>query len=306
MKRWVLLMLLVAAVLVSACADSKDAEEPEEGYAVYFLEADLESASGKDALRAEMIDIEAADQLSTQELAGILVEKLLEGPTDITLTSVIPKGTKLLSVSVFGGRALVDLSMPYNMLSGVKLTLADCAIAMTLSQLPDVLTTSVTVHGQKLMYRDKQTVAAWDVLHATHEDVVSTLTATLYFPDENGVLQAERQELELYEGDTQAKMVANALKNGPGRSELLPVWPKAWEELSVWVKETTCYVNLPTALLTEEVSEADVRLVLEALGRSLCGLDTVAEVRFLVDGAFGQMYGPVDVSAAYIEAKNGA
>lgn len=301
MKRLGLLMLCIAAVLVSACADSADVEEIEPGYSLYFREADLESASGKDALRAEIVEIEGADQKSTQELSEMLMQKLLEGPVDATLVNVIPKGTTLLSVSVEGGRALVDLSVPYNMLSGVELTLADCAITLTLTQLPDVLTTSITVHGQKLMYRDRQTFAAWDVLHATREDVVSTLTATLYFPDETGTLQPDRQELELYEGDTQAKTVANALKNGPDRSELLPVWPQTWEELPVWVKETTCYVNLPTALLTEDISEADIRLLLAALERSLCGLDTVEEVRFLADGTFGQMYGTVDISKAYTE-----
>lgn len=299
MKRFGLLMLCLVAVLVSACADNTEVEETAPGYSVYFREADLSKASGGDALRAEMIEIEDAAEKSTLELAEILLQKLLEGPTDETLVNTVPSGVTLLSVRVNGGRAQVDLSIPYNMLSGVELTLADYAITMTLSQLPDVLTTAITVHGQKLTYRDRQTFTTWDVLHATREDVVSTLSATLYFPDETGTLRPERQILDLYEGDTQAKVVANALKNGPGQSGLLPVWPETWEELPAWVKETTCYVNLPTALLTEEITEADIRLVLEALGRSLCGLDTVEEVRFLVDGAFGQLYGPVDISAVY-------
>lgn len=299
MKRFGLLMLCIVAVLVSACADSSDVEETEPGYSVYFREADLQAASGGDALRAETVEIEDAAGKSTQELAEILLQKLLAGPADETLVNTVPGGTTLLSVRVDGGRAQVDLSLPYNTLSGVKLTLADYAITMTLAQLPDVLTTTTTVHGQKLTYRDRQTFTAWDVLHATREDVVSTLTAALYFPDENGVLHPEYQELDLYEGDTQAKIVAEALKNGPGQSELLPVWPETWEDLPVWVKETTCYVNLQTALLTESLAETDIRLVLEALGRSLCGLDTVEEVRFLVDGTFGQMYGPVDISNVY-------
>ena len=65
------------------------------------------------------------------------------------------------------------------------------------------------------------------------------------------------------------------------------------------MKETTCYVNLPTALLSEETTEAEIQLALDALGRSLCELDTVEDVRFLVDGAFAAQYGTVDVSAAY-------
>ena len=110
-----------------------------------------------------------------------------------------------------------------------------------------------------------------------------------------------RASLDLYEGDTQVKIVADALMDGPEQSELLPVMPGTWKNLSVWVKENTCYVNLPTALLTEEITEAQVQLALEALGRSLCGLETVEDVRFLVDGAFAAQYGTVDVSAAYTE-----
>ena len=77
--------------------------------------------------------------------------------------------------------------------------------------------------------------------------------------------------------------------------------PEHWGELSVWVKDTTCYVNLSSALLSGEVSEESLRLALDALGRSLCSLDSVSEVRFLVDGAFGALYGTVDVSAAYTD-----
>lgn len=300
MKR-VIWLLLCAAVILTACAVGAETEESPTGYGIYFREADLKSAAGGDALRAEYIEIENSGEKSAQEMAELLLAALLAGPTDPTLVSTIPSGTTLLSVRVEDGRALVDLSMRYNVLSGVELTLADYAVTMTLSQLPEVLTTSITVHGQKLAYRDRQTFTAWDVLQTTGEDVVSTLQATLYFPDETGVLHPDFQTLELYEGDTQARMVASALRAGPEADDLLPVLPESWGELPVWVKETTCYVNLSSALLTEELTEAEVQLALEALGRSLCGLETVAEVRFLVDGAFSPVYGTVDISAAYTE-----
>lgn len=300
MKRLVLLSLCVLAFLGTACARMAEEDTPA-GYGLYYREAELSAAAGGNALRAEYVTFDDAEDCSTQELAERLLKRFLKGPEDPTLTSVVPSGTTLLSVAVDGGRAMVDLSLPYNMLSGVELTLADYAITLTLSQLPEVLTTSITVHGQRLAYRDRQTFTAWDILYATHEDVVSTLNVTLYFPDEDGVLQPERRTLDLYEGDTQAETVAAALLAGPDREELLPVLPEGWEKINVWVKETTCYVNLSTALLTENTTEEEIRLALDALGRSLCGLDTVKEVRFLVDGTFGQYYGPVDVSAAYAE-----
>ena len=300
MKR-VLFLLLCAALLFTACAHPAEPEEPPSGYAIYFREADLHSAAGGDALRAEYLEIENSDTMTTQELSERLLHALLAGPVDPTLVNPIPSGTSLLSVRVQGGQALVDLSMRYNVLSGVELTLADYAITMTLSQLPDVLTVSITVHGQKLAYRDRQIFTTWDVLQTTDEDVVSTLQATLYFPDAEGVLQPEVQTMELYEGDTKARMVAEALRAGPENDDLQPVLPEHWGELSVWVKETTCYVNLFSALLTEEITEDALALALDALGRSLCSLDGVAEVRFLVDGAFSPLYGTVDVSAAYTD-----
>ena len=101
------------------------------------------------------------------------------------------------------------------MLSGVELTLADQAITLTLTQLPDILSVQITVRGQELAYRSKQVFTARDVLVAPEGDVVGTAEVTLYFPDESGVLQPEERTLELYEGDTQVSAVARALENGP-------------------------------------------------------------------------------------------
>lgn len=293
------MILILVALLVSGCAYQSTSETKLDTYHVYFLEAELKDAGGSDALRAEDYTISNADQMTTQELAQALMEKLLEGPTDLTLTNAIPSDTRLLGVEIEDGQALVDLSTPYNALSGVRLTLADYAITMTLTQLPGVLTTAITVRGQELAYRDQQTFAAWDVLRAPKEDVVSTLSVVLYFPNERGKLQSESRLLELYEGDTQAGVVAAALKEGPRRSGLLPVWPENMDMPSVWLKEQTCYVNLSTAALTAETDHKALKLALQALSQSLCRLESVQEVRFLVDGTFSGYYGSIDVSAAY-------
>lgn len=299
MRKIASMILIVIALLVSGCAYQSAAEEKMDTYHVYFLEAELKEAGGSDALRAEAYTITNADQMTTQELAQALMEKLLQGPTDLTLTNAIPGDTRLLGVKIEDGQAQVDLSTPYNALSGVRLTLADYAITMTLTQLPGVLTTAITVRGQELAYRDQQTFAAWDVLRAPKEDIVSTLAAVLYFPDESGELRSESRILELYEGNTQAGAVAAALQEGPRRSGLMPVWPEGMDAPSVWVKDQTCYVNLSTALLTPETDYGAVELALQALSRSLCQLEPVLEVRFLVDGTFSGYYGSIDVSAAY-------
>ena len=220
----------------------------------------------------------------------------------MTLKSPIPAGTSLLSLKLQGGRATVDLSAGYASLSGVALTLADYAVTLTLTQVPEISSVKITVRGQELAYRDKQTFASRDVLLVPEEDVVGTVQAVLYFLDENGTLAPEERTLDLYEGDTQVFAVARALENGPESKKLSAVLPEGFRVRSVWLEEDVCYVNLSSSQLEALPPEADLHTAVASLARSLCSLESVGEVRFLVDGEFARLYGAVDISEPYIFA----
>lgn len=293
-----LLMLITAA----ACTYSgKESKPPENSYELYFREVDLTAASGGDALRAETVVLNGVSEADTQELATILIEKLLAGPADHTLRSPFPAGSTLLSLEVDGGRAKVDMSPSYQTLSGIALTLADYAITLTLTQLPEISVVSITVYGQELAYRNTQSFTARDVLFSTTEDVVGTVTATLYFLDEAGALLPEEVTLDLYEGDTQVGAVVAALEIGSTNKELLPVFPDAFQVKSAWLEENTCYVNLSSAELLEVTEQKPLTKAIRALVQSLLSLESVSEVRFMVDGEFAQYYGRVPISEPYHE-----
>lgn len=138
MRRW--MIGLVCLLLLFGCASGGE----ETGKLLYFQERDLRAAAGGGALRTETIQVEETE---TQAVAEALVEALLRGPLDETLKSPIPKGTALLSLELQGSRAVVDFSAPYGTLSGVALTLADQAVALTLTQLPDILSVQITVRA---------------------------------------------------------------------------------------------------------------------------------------------------------------
>lgn len=290
-------LLLCAAALLSGCARGGESQQGT-AYSLYFLEADLESVPGGDALRAETVYLE--EDLGTTALAEALVERLLEGPSDATLENPIPAGTSLLSLELNGAYAKVDLSSNYRSLSGVALTLADYAITLTLTQLPQIAIVSITVRGQDLAYRDTQTFTARDVLLSSNEDVIGTVPATLYFLDEEGRLTPEERTLDLYEGDTQVSAVARALELGPENRSLRLVQPEEFQVKSVWLEEDVCYVNLSSSQLETLPEETDMPMILQALALSLCSLDTVSEVRFLVDGDFAAEYGGASIAAPYI------
>ena len=137
-KRWIAVLLCAALLAAFGWGQPRISGEGET-YDLYFLEADLSDAPGGDALRAEPLYIESGEVRDTRELAEYLVTELLAGPEDAALTSAIPEETTLLSLELDGTRAKVDLSSRYRLLSGVALALADYAITLTLTQLPENL-----------------------------------------------------------------------------------------------------------------------------------------------------------------------
>ena len=300
MRRLTAALLCAALLLTAGCAyaavsDQRQADE----FLVYFREADLDEAAGSDALRAETRRLEGAENWTAAFLAEQLMTALLSGPQDESLKSTIPVGTSLLSVELDGSQARVDLTPAYRMLSGVNLTLADYAITLTLTQLPEISSVSVTVRVEELAYRDVQRFYVRDLLLSTNEDVVGTVTALLYFLNENGRLAPEERTLDIYEGDTQVGTVVKALTAGPADKELSPVLPEGFQVNSLWQEEGVCYVNLAAAALGTLPEDARLDLALQALASSLSGLETVEEVRFLVDGEFAAHYGRTSLTPPY-------
>ena len=283
MKKQIGLLLLVPLLLLPA--GCRREEPARTAYDLYFQEADLTYSAGESPFRTETVYLYDAETDSAPRLAEALISELLKGPADETLKSTLPAGTTLLSLEIEGDRARVDLSPSYESLSGVALTLADSAIAMTLSQVPEVSSVQITVRGRELAYRDRQVLNLRELLLTPEEDVISTVEARLYFLNQEGRLTAAEQILDLYEGDTQVSAVAKALEGRPEGRDLLSPLPEGFQVKSVWLEEDICYVNLSSALL-EGLGESALQTALRALEDSLSSLEAVEEVRFLVDGEF--------------------
>lgn len=282
MRRLICLLVLPVLLLSAGC---RREEPPRTAYQLYFQEADLTYSAGDSPFRTETVYLYDEETDTAPRLAAALMNELLKGPADETLKSALPAGTSLLSLEIDGDRARVDLSPSYESLSGVALTLADSAVAMTLSQVPEVSSVQITVRGRELAYRERQVLNIRELLLTPEEDVVSTVDALLFFLDQEGRLTAVEQTLDLYEGDTQVSAVARALEAKPEGLDLASPLPEGFQVKSVWLEEDICYVNLSSALL-EGLENGALQTALRALEDSLSSLDAVEEVRFLVDGEF--------------------
>lgn len=300
-RRTAALGLLAALCLLSGCGGGQR-EAQTAAYSLYFLDRAYESREfhgGTGALRTAPSSLARDAAGSVGMRAELLVRELLAGPDADDLISVIPAGTALLSLEVEGSQALVDFSSEYSALSGVLLTLADYAVTLTLTQLPEVSMVRVTVRGQELAYRGRQSFTARDVVLAPEDDVVGTVEATLYFPGADGCLVPERRTLSLYEGDTQVEAAAQAVEDGPESRDLSRAFPEGFRVRSVWQEGDICFVNLSAAFLGVLPEGTDLSTALLALELSLSSLDSVGEVRYLVDGEFSASYGGASLTADY-------
>ena len=139
--------LVLLLSLLCACAAQHAQEMDENGYELYFL-SDPNSAGGGDAIRAQEKRLVLDGAMETEDCVRALLEALLAGPDEPSLSSPIPEGTALKSLKVSGRRAQIDLSAQYARLTGIDLSLADYCITLTLTQLPNVNAVSITADGR--------------------------------------------------------------------------------------------------------------------------------------------------------------
>lgn len=283
------LSLLLAAVLLfglCACSFVQDAEE--DSLSLWFVS---QRENGNPELKSYHYE-GAADVPS-------MMEALLTGPAVTTgLRSAIPEGTRLLSWSVKGDLAKLDLSEPYDTLEGVALTLADYCITLTLTQLENVKNVHITVNGRDVSRRGKQIFSASDVVLSGAEEEPVELTAALCFRRIGGnELGEELRVFRLTESQSATLAVLQALLAGPTEPGLQALLPQGVEVYSARVEAGVCYADFSAALLTDvPVSLEQQRLVLDSIVESLQSLGHVQAVQILVEGEPLSDYGQVDVS----------
>ena len=223
--------------------------------------------------------------METEDCVRALLEALLAGPDEPSLSSPIPEGTALKSLKVSGRRAQIDLSAQYARLTGIDLSLADYCITLTLTQLPNVNAVSITADGRELPYRETQVLLSADTLLSSRESGLRPITVSLYFLDsKTGELRAEQQTLALYEGQTRVNALLEALAQGPEDDSLVSLLPEDFTVISSRIENGVCYLNLPANVSLPE-DEAARDLMLSALEQSILSLGGVDEVQFLIEGS---------------------
>ena len=278
--------LLLALCLLSGCGAVPG--DGEDGLHLYYP-VSLADHPGGDAIGSVTVDWDTLPQGDKNAQAEAVLDLLLGGCRQEGFQSPIPAGTSLRSVDVISSTARVDFTGSYGQLSGMALTIADYCVTLSLTQLEGVYAVRITVNGQELAYRDSNLFFASDVLLTSMDDVVRMLTAQLYFPDENGVLQPEERLLTQYEGQSAADVVVAALLDGPTQDGLQALVPADITGITARVEDGVGQLNIPSDSVAD-MTPGQLDLLERAAATSLLSLEGISSVQVYIDGVFRSSY----------------
>lgn len=151
MKRLVCLCLLL--LLLCACQGTQSSDP---SYRIYY-------PTKNTAFTQAALGFETHSISSDEDLPSALLERLLQDPQNEQLKRILPPDLLVRDYRLHDGVLTVDFSSLYGLLSGIDLTLADYSVTITLLQVPGVETVITTVEGDRITYRDRETLREEDI-----------------------------------------------------------------------------------------------------------------------------------------------
>ena len=262
-------------------AAMRESEPPEGSYRIYYTVAEANSSG-------PAVDYQYYVPPEEGDLVRSLISKALDQPEGEALISPYPAGVSLRSAVVENGVLSLDLSEQYGALSGVRLTVANYCLVLTLSQVEGVEALRITVEGEELPYFSGKELRAEDAFLTSDEEKPVYVDAALWFGSLGypGLWVEVRQVLKTEE-ETSSQALLKALIDGPEGEGLYTLLPEETQVRSAVVEDGVCTVDFTAAFLTGSgEDESRDRMLLYAVVNTLTGsLGSVEQVRILVEGA---------------------
>lgn len=286
MKRKILLPLLLAAsLLISACGAGGSGD----GSLLVYR-----PVKSEDRTSGELIRTESIGYTSGQSEIGTILNALVSDPASQELDRSVPAGVSVRSYSMDGGELILELSEEYLALYGIEKTLTDYCIALSLLELDEVKTVSIYVNGEPV----SAGLSEADVLLYDSEESPYEKQVRLYFPDSYGrYLVSEYHTLSVASDAQLERYVVEELLRGPNSEDLDSALPEGTEVLGVETSNGTCTVTLSKEFFDNRPgTAAGERLVIYSLVDSLTSLNSVENVRIIIDGAPSTRYVYMDLA----------
>lgn len=289
MKRVAFALLLM--ILMSACGgldvsesgnvDNHDFETYDFYYAIPFAASTVQ----------ESYDSEQRQIESGGDMACTLLTEFFKGPSSERLCMPYPDGTEILNYECNDGLLTIELSEECRQLSGIDLTIANCCLIMTMTQLDFVDTVQIQSPGNALIAWDDLELKKESFVLSDNTDISSDEYLSIYFSDENSrYLIADQRRFVVSENESTERYIVEQLIRGPlnkGRATM----PEGTRVLGIRVEDGTCYVNFSSEfMINQPKTEAQERMTIYSIVNSLTGAPEIDHVQILVEGEILNYY----------------
>ncbi len=217
---------------------------------------------------------------------------LKESPKTEGVAPSVPKQIEFLSVGLINNIAVIDVSQEYHQLKNTEEVIARSAIVWTLTSLDFVDGVEIKVVGQPLRTNTGDKIGAMNRESVIIDGEIAAQTTeyailTLYFANESGTdLQIEERVIEVNANQAREKTILEQLIAGPeekGARRTIPVETKIRDVTTT--SDGICYVDLSQDFVAKHNDGVTEELLtVYSIVNSLCELDHIEKVQFLVGG----------------------
>jgi len=277
MKKAIAMILTWLMLLTLLCACG--AKKPAETYTVYYRVTEQEQSGGGDILQACEVQIPGGSRMDKAALGRALLEKLFSRQAPLGCKSPVEIDVQVMDVTVQETVMTVRVNDAYASLRGLKRSLADYAMALTLCRLEGV---------EQVLLRcgEEERLLSPESALLSMESRVEEIPVELYYLDKAGDLVAVDHLLLVPEGEVAGELLLRAMRQAPASAaELQPLVQEEYLILSTDLQGESYYINLDkdtVRLLKQSGLEQETYLAMEM---SLRSLENIKSVVFMNEGS---------------------
>lgn len=279
-------MLAVLTGLFTGCTSSDNVEQQtygSEGYCeIYYVDNITQM------LKAENVIMDSEKQ---NEQVLSLFKKLSGIAKTEERSGVVPRGLEINSISIDNGTLTIDFNAVYNsMTAGEELAFRAAAV-YTFTSLDFVDYLIITVDGNEL-----KTAKGMPMGKLGREDVIMNgdISAeptnyeilTLYFENSEGsALSTEIREVQVNPNLPVERYIVEQVIAGSEDKSLRSTVPYDTKIRDISTADGVCYVDLSVEFVNKQLGlEKDALAAVYSIVNSLCEIEDVTKVQFLIEG----------------------
>lgn len=238
-----------------------------------------------------------------------VIERLYLDLPKENLKRVLPDNLEILSIYIKDDIAYIDFSDAYNELSNQEELLARGSIVWSVTSLNFIQGVVIKVDNSIITSKSNHDFGIMNKQNVIISNNLSTNTTSeyqivnLYFSDNSSTaLLPERRLIAVEANKGQERTILEQLISGPQSSNFTSTIPKETKINDVaTTSDGVCYVNLNYEFISKHSGgEMNELLTIYSIVNSLCQLNHISKVQFLIDGERLDLYkGYVDFSKPF-------